>query len=49
MLLRDVDWSPIYSKPSVDEQVAFFKDANLQLFDEHISLRCGSRKSNFNQ
>jgi hypothetical protein len=52
LLMRDVallNYSPIYSTPNVDEQVAFFNDAILQLFHGHVPLRRGCRKSNFNQ
>jgi hypothetical protein len=42
--MRDVaslDWLPIYLTPGVDEQVVFFNDVILQVFDGHVPLRHG--------
>jgi hypothetical protein len=37
--VASLDWSPIYLTPNVDEQVAFFNDVIMQLFDGHVPLR----------
>jgi Reverse transcriptase (RNA-dependent DNA polymerase)/Endonuclease-reverse transcriptase len=51
LLMRDVasvDWSPIYSMPDVDEQVAYFNDVIMRLFDGHVPVRRGRQRSNIN-